>query len=309
MNPLHEAALGYAHRGWRVFPLHGIVNGACTCGRSDCSSAGKHPLVRRGLYEATTDPKQIQSWWRRWRSANVGIATGGLSGMVVIDVDLPAAFTSLTRLIEAELPTTLTGLTGGGGGHLVYSSSDDALGNSAGRLPGIDEALVGIDLRGNGGYIVAPPSAHRTGGSYEWLDANRAVASAPDWLKQPERVYVALDDVAATDFDGDGTRYGVAVLGDELDRVRAAQVGTRNHELNRSAFVLARLVAGGELLETATRSALLETALAIGLDAPESRQTIDSAFDAGLRRPRVAPHRLKRKRLSSKDASRVDPDS
>ena len=293
MNLLREAALGYAHRGWRVFPLHGIVNGTCTCGRSDCTSAGKHPLVRRGLYEATTDPRQIQSWWRRWRSANVGIATGAVSGIVVIDVDLPTAFGSLGALIEAELPKTLTGFTGGGGVHLIYSSSDETLGNSAGRLPGLDGELPGIDLRGNGGYVVAPPSIHRSGCYYEWLDANRDVASAPKWLKQPERVYVALDDVATTDFDGDGTPYGLAVLGDELDRVRTAQVGTRNHELNRSAFVLARLVAGGELLETATRSALLATALAIGLDEPESRQTIDSAFDAGLRQPRVAPHRIR----------------
>ena len=294
MSDLREAALGYAHRGWRVFPLHGIVNGTCTCGRSECSSAGKHPLVRRGLYEATTDPKQIESWWRRWRSANVGIATGAVCGIVVIDVDLPTAFGSLGRLIEADLPRTLTGFTGGGGVHLVYSSNDEGLGNSAGRLPGLEGELVGIDLRGNGGYIVAPPSVHRSGGHYEWLDANRAVARAPEWLKQPERVYVAVDDVADTTFDGDGTAYGLAVLSDELDRVRAAQVGTRNHELNRTAFVLARLVAGGELLEVPTRSALLGVALATGLDEPESRQTIDSAFAAGLQQPRVAPHRLKR---------------
>lgn len=293
MNLLREAALGYAHRGWRVFPLHGIVNGTCTCGRSDCSSAGKHPLVRRGLYEATTDSKQIQSWWRRWRSANVGIATGAVSGIVVIDVDLPAAFASLARLIEAKLPTTLTGFTGGGGVHLVYSSHDEVLGNSAGRLPGLEDDLAGIDLRGNGGYVVAPPSVHRSGGHYEWLDANRSVASAPSWLKQPERAYVALNDVAGTAFDGDGTAYGLAVLGDELDRVRAAQMGTRNHHLNRSGFALARLVAGGELLEGPARSALLGVALAIGLDEPESRQTIDSAFDAGLRQPRVAPHRIR----------------
>jgi hypothetical protein len=293
VNLIREAALGYAHRGWRVFPLHGIVNGACTCGRADCTSAGKHPLVRRGLYEATTDPSQIQSWWRRWRSANVGIATGAVSGIVVIDVDLPTALESLGRLIEAELPTSLTGFTGGGGVHLIYGSNDETLGNSAGRLPGLDGELPGIDLRGNGGYIVAPPSVHRSGGRYEWLDANRSVAAAPGWLKQPERTYVALDVVEATDFEGDGTPYGLAVLRDELDYIRAAQVGTRNHQLNRSAFAIARLVAGGELLESAARSSLLGVALTTGLDEPESRQTIDSAFHAGLRQPRVAPHRIR----------------
>ena len=91
-----------------------------------------------------------------------------------------------------------------------------------------------------------------------------------------------------------GTPYGLAVLRDELDRLGAAQVGTRNHDLNRSAFVLAQLVAGGELLEAAVRQSLLSTALSIGLDEAESRQTIDSAFDAGTRSPRVAPHRMRR---------------
>lgn len=288
-----EAALAYARRGWRVFPLHGIANGVCTCGRPDCGSAGKHPLVRRGLYEATTDTRVIKEWWRGWRSANIGVATGAESGIVVIDIDLPAAYDSLDTVIEQAPPLTLTGLTGGGGVHLVYGSKDIELGNSAGRLPGVDDDLPGIDLRGNGGYVVVPPSVHRSGARYAWLDANRAIAPAPHWLKQAERTYVALDDVPGATFEGDGTPYGLAVLRDELGRLRAAQVGTRNHELNRAAFVLAQLVAGGELLEATARSSLLGASLDIGLDEPESRQTIDSAFAAGLRKPRVAPHRLK----------------
>ena len=291
MNELRDAALGYAHRGWRVFPLHGIVNGACTCGRSDCSSAGKHPLVRRGLYEATTDPKQIQSWWRRWQSANIGIATGVESGVAVIDVDLPAALPSLDRLV-GTLETTLTGLTGGGGVHLIYRCSDENLGNSTGRLPGMEGDLSGIDLRANGGYVVAPPSVHRTGNSYEWLDPNREPLPAPVWLKQAAKVWVDVQGAKATDFDGDGTPYGLAVLGDEILRLQAAQPGTRNHELNRCAFVLAQLVAGGELLESSVRTTLLAIGMSIGLDDPECRQTIDSGFDAGTRSPRVAPHRL-----------------
>lgn len=292
MNELRDAALGYAALGWRVFPLHGLVNGACTCGRS-CSSPGKHPLVRRGLYEATTDTRVIKEWWRRWRSANVGVVTGVESGICVIDVDLPTALSSLDRLLEANVVSTLTGLTGGGGLHLIYMCADATLGNSAGRLAGLDGELAGIDLRANGGYVVAPPSSHASGHSYEWLDVAAPIAPAPGWLKQPVRVYVAPEVSGPATFDGDGTPYGLAVLTDELDRLRAAQVGTRNHQLNRCGFVLAQLVAGGELLEGPARSCLLATALAIGLDEPESRQTIDSAFEAGLTQPRVAPHRRK----------------
>jgi len=292
MTQLLDAALGYAHRGWRVFPLHGIVNGACTCGRRECSSAGKHPLVRRGLYEATTDGRKIRGWWRKWRSANLGIATGAGSGIAVIDIDLPDALSSLAQL-AGKLDVTLTGLTGGGGVHLIYRCSDENLGNSAGRLPGIDEDLPGIDLRGNGGYIVAPPSDHRCGSSYEWLNADAEVVDAPEWLKQPRREAIDPGPISPAQFEGDGTAYGLAVLRDELDSLRASQVGTRNHMLNRTTFILAQLVAGGELAGQAVRAAALSTALGIGLDEAESRQTIDSAFDAGLRQPRVAPHRVR----------------
>lgn len=293
MNEPGAAAFRYAHRGWRVFPLHGIVNGACTCGRRDCSSPGKHPLVRRGLYEATTDACVIKEWWRLWRSANVGVATGATSGIVVIDIDLPVALAALDILIVSGVRSTLIGLTGGGGIHLVYTSHDERLGNSAGQLPGVDAELPGIDLRANGGYVVAPPSMHSSGVCYRWLDADAEVAASPEWLKQPDRSYVALADVRDRTLRGDGTAYGLAVLRDEIELVRAAQVGTRNHQLNRSAFALAQLVAGGEVLEGVVRSALLSAAVGVGLDEPESRQTIDSAFDAGFRRPRVAPHRVK----------------
>lgn len=290
MRHLLDAALGYADRGWAVFPLHGIVNGACTCGRGECSSPGKHPLVRRGLYEATSEVPQIHTWWRQWRMANIGIATGQPSGIVVIDVDLPTAVTSLGRIAD-KLAPTLTGLTGGGGLHLLYRArSAERLRNRASGLPGMPD-LAGIDLRGDGGYVVAPPSVHRSGNAYSWLDPTRELRATPAWLKDEERPAVRTGPVSPTAFEGDGTPYGLAVLRDEIDRLRAAQVGTRNHELNRCAFVLAQLAGGGELLEATARSAAQETGLAIGLDEWECNQTIDSAFDAGLRQPRVAPHR------------------
>jgi replication-associated recombination protein RarA len=83
------------------------------------------------------------------------------------------------------------------------------------------------------------------------------------------------------------------VLRDEIDRLRAARIGTRNHQLNRSAFVVAQLVAGGEPLESAAQDLLLSAGLSIGLAEPETSQTIASAFEAGLRHPRGAPHRLR----------------
>jgi hypothetical protein len=112
-----------------------------SCGRQGCSSPGKHPWVRRGLHEATTDEAQITEWWRRWPHANVAIATGERSGIVVIDIDLPRALPSLDVLIH-KLPRTLTALTGGGGIHLVYgiSSSVGPRSSAATSLDGTPEA-------------------------------------------------------------------------------------------------------------------------------------------------------------------------
>src|SRR5947209_18345660 len=84
---LLEAALAYARRGWAVFPTHTMRGDRCSCGSNGCTSPAKHPHTKQGLKEATTDEAQIREWWKRWRDANVGVATGETSGFVVLDVD------------------------------------------------------------------------------------------------------------------------------------------------------------------------------------------------------------------------------
>src|SRR5260221_6684672 len=83
------AALEYAQRGWPVLPLHGIRDGACTCGNPKCDKPGKHPRIKSGKEhsEATTDPDRIRTWWERWPDANVGIRTGVASGLIALDED------------------------------------------------------------------------------------------------------------------------------------------------------------------------------------------------------------------------------
>lgn len=279
MNKFLDAALGYARRGWKVFPLHGVLNGVCTCGRSDCGSAGKHPLVRRGLYEATTDSSFIDEWWRQWPSANIGVATGATSGIAVVDIDLPAAAPMLDLLLAQGLEPTLTGLTGGGGVHLIYRCSGESLGNSVGRLPGSDEDLPGIDLRANGGYIVVPPSVHASGETYSWLDPTVPIAGAPSWLRQPPPREIRIPE--APPFVGDGTPYGLAALEALIAEMRGAREGERNHTLYRTARRITDLIATGHL-SSPSLDQLAEAACCSGLGTHEITRTIDSAHRSGV---------------------------
>lgn len=290
MNQLLNAALDFAHRGWWVFPLHGIEGGACTCGRAGCSSPGKHPRVRRGLHEATTDPTKIRAWWTRWPGANIAIATGTVSGLVVIDLDEPESNASLARLekLGFHLSPTFTATTGAGR-HLYYAT-ELALANTTRRLPGIDVDLPGIDLRAGRGYVVAPPSVHVSGTTYEWSDPAANLAPLPMWITKTERHSPTTPMASAPAPDGDGTPYGLAALQAEIDNLTSTPEGSRNDQLNRAAFALGQLIGGGELAEAPARAALEQVGSHIGLDERETRATIESGLSAGKLRSRH-PHR------------------
>ena len=160
-----ECALLYAGLGWRVFPLHSMRDGVCSCGDASCTSPAKHPRTKRGCKDAVADEPQIRSWWTRWPDANVAIATGRDSGLVVIDVDPRHGGDDSWEVLKHELgiPTTWEVRTGGGGVHAYFRYPElRAISSGAGKLG------PGIDHRGNGGYVVAPPSNHASGGIYFW---------------------------------------------------------------------------------------------------------------------------------------------
>jgi hypothetical protein len=198
MKPeLMEAALGYAARGWRVFPINTVdADGRCSCGSIGCSSAGKHPvghLAPRGVKDASVDLDVIRSWWATFPTANIGLATGRASGIVVLDVDAKSGGLETLARLEADhgvLPPAPRVRTGGGGGHywFRYPEGVDRLGNSVSRIG------MGLDVRADGGYVVAPPSMHRSGVPYEWevppadLELQPGGVSLPDlphWIASP----------------------------------------------------------------------------------------------------------------------------
>lgn len=161
------AAIEYAARGWAVFPIQPPVAGD--------KESGKRPLTPRGKDDATTDERIIDVWWSTWPDANVAIACEP-SGLVVLDVDVGNGKLGAKSLEEfdAELPRTLTAVTGGGGLHAVFKAGDGAAPQRIGFRPGLD--LIGK------GYIVAAPSRHYTGGEYAWKDVCPP-AALPDVLR------------------------------------------------------------------------------------------------------------------------------
>lgn len=146
-----EAALRWAAQGRAVFPLWWrYEDGRCACGLPLCGSPGKHPRISKGFHVATTDKKQIRAWWTRWPHANIGMATGRPSGLVVLDVDEDVGIKSMNK-IDEPVPDTYTVVTQGGGLHLYFKAPDHEV---RGRI----RFLPGLDLRGDGGYVVVPPS-------------------------------------------------------------------------------------------------------------------------------------------------------
>jgi hypothetical protein len=171
-----EAALLYAEMGYYVFPVHYPLAGGCSCGKSGCHSIGKHPMIKGWEERATKDPDQIREWLAKWPNANIGIAVGK-SGLVVLDVDRDKRGITTLRDVQVDhgkLPKTAISKTGGGGAHLLFKQPDVRIGNKVGILPG-------FDIRGHGGFIVSPPSVHRTGKKYQWIRGGD-LANVPRWL-------------------------------------------------------------------------------------------------------------------------------
>lgn len=285
-NPALEAAQFYARRGWPVLPLWWPEKGGCACGASDCGSPGKHPLgilVPHGVKEATTDPETIRQWWRRYPRANVGVATGPVSGLLVVDID--PRHGGHPDQLPGPVPRTPRVRTGGGC-HLYLAWPEGIK-----RLPKTLPGCPGVDLKGQEGYVVAPPSCHVAGACYRWevTPAEVSLAPCPDWLWK--RITAARPSqgkrpIRPASGGAYGTPYGRAALRRELARLAQTPVGDRNNALNRAAFVLGKLVAAGHLDEGMVAGLLASLGCQIGLGCREVDKTTKSGLTAGLREGR-----------------------
>ncbi len=163
-----EPALAYLARGWSVIPVE---------------PGGKRPLVRWEAFQNRLPAAaEVEAWRRRWPDANLAIVTGAVSGLAVLDVDPRHDADESLRALKQEhgpMPHTVEALTGGGGRHLYFAHPGGVLRNKVGLAPG-------IDLRGDGGMVVAPPSIHASGRPYAWEISHHPdetrLAPMPAWL-------------------------------------------------------------------------------------------------------------------------------
>ena len=154
MNENLQAALKYATKyGWAVFPVR---------------RESKRPLTPHGCKDAKKDPGAIKSWWKKWPDASIGVATGSISNLIVIDEDLDddkgvdgIASMATWERDNVPLPESARAITGRGGAHIYYHYAGNDITNRAG-------IIEGVDVRGEGGYVVAPPSVHPNGTEYAW---------------------------------------------------------------------------------------------------------------------------------------------
>ncbi len=209
-----EYARAYARKGWATFPLYGIRNDTnCTCMRL-CDRPGKHPISLHGVKDATTNDQHWPS------GCNIGLATGGSSGFVVIDVDGTRGKRSLYSLFaeHSRFPDTPVSITGNGT-HILFKSPGP-LGCRVGFVPG-------LDLRADSGYIVAPPSLHVSGHRYVWHKRGHPgtvpLAEMPAWLLEILRP--AKRQAKRVDY-GDRSKPPV-----DVDRLPVMVEGERNRRL------------------------------------------------------------------------------
>ena len=171
------AALDYAKRGWYVFPAYGITATGCECGDAECEKPGKHPATKNGFKDATTDEEQIKQWWTEHPNRNIAIATGKESGITVVDIDGHEGIDTISELCRGVgMPKTPT-VESRPFHQQYYFPYNEAI------KTGNDRLGPKVDVKNDGGYVIAPPSQHYTGSKYQWLLKHTApFAEWPDFL-------------------------------------------------------------------------------------------------------------------------------
>lgn len=276
-NPLLAAALDYAARGWHVFPV----------------GPDKHPRTKHGHLDATTDPAQIEQWWRRPTDGRIAMATGERSGVVALDIDVRADLSGFDGLDEIGVsmhPETPTAHSPSGGCHLLFEWPGHFVKTIAGKLG------PGLDIRGDGGSLSLPPAPGRFWDPHLGIDTR--LADMPSWmiLAEPERI--PLPTTMRPVRPQPLSRYAEAALDSAVAAITKAPAGKQRATLNREVYGIARLVAGGAIPSALALEALQWAASQMPTHDPrrpwrpsDLDKAVRDAFMAGLGHPRQPPRR------------------
>lgn len=268
------AALAHMKRGWPVFPV----------------SIEKRPLTPHGLLDATLDIEQIQGWWTRWPHALVAIATGKISGVVGLDVDVRdggSGLDSLEILGISMHPVTPTAHSPSGGFHCLFAWPGSEIKNSTGVIGRF------LDVRGDRGSLILPPGPGRYWDPH--LGLNTPLAPMPEWMveRATEQTVVQPYRPAKRPLL---SRYAEVALDRAVEAITKARAGEQHTTLNREAYGVAQLVAGGAVPAGLALEALQWAARRMpSFDArrpwrtPELERQMQAAFLDGLTRPRHLP--------------------
>ncbi len=264
-------ALSYARRGWAVIPL-----------------TDKKPWTAHGSHDATTDAGKIQAWWRERPASNIGIATGPESGLWVLDADGATGRAALTDM-KSILPTDTPWVATGGGGIHIYFAWDDCVGQKVKFRPG-------LDTRARGGYVVAPPSTHKSGLTYEWIRESPTVAPAcEELLALVSKLDRKPSGPPRPLAPGGLTAYGRATLDAVYRELSSVGQGSRDDRRNIAAFSLGRIYAAGHASKDDVVACVLAACSLNGLadDIGEAavlkrtERAVDAGYAFGPRGPEI----------------------
>jgi hypothetical protein len=276
------AALAYADRGWSVFPAR--PDRKCSYKSAEYSDGRKWGMTR--------DPAEVRRDFTHWPNARIGLPTGAINKIIVVETDTVAGHSvdgaaSLAQL-EARhgaLPDTRMACSPSGSLHRYFRHPGSNI-----KIKSTASVIgAGIDVRGDGGMVIAPPSVNLDGRAYRWINHN-PIATLPAWLIELTREKppsISQRAIAAIRPPIEAlSKYGTAALRGELDNIHRAELGHRNAALNKAAFALGQLVVIG-LLDEAEVARLLFEAAAVWGNPNKDRDVIRYAMQAGMRHPRT----------------------
>jgi predicted P-loop ATPase len=274
MMTLLDDALDYAAHDIPVFPCRPKDKGPCLSKQEG----------GRGYKDATTDPTQIRAYWTRWPNAMIGMPTGTPTGLAVFDVDVKDGVDGYAAMRAARLPLdTPQVATPSGGRHIYYRVPNGTKIKSASGGALEKEFGPGLDTRGEGGYVILPPSVNAKGGAYSSV-TNIKLSDA---LPVPVHLlHLVTKTQPGKRNSARGEQHAQSIIGSIADAVKAiaaASSGHRHGELNQQAFLLGRAIKAGKVEETEARSTLIEAGrAAMGAErAAEIERTVDEALTAG----------------------------